>query len=157
MHNKGLIAFKTGSLLLVVGSVLHLVGHFSDVRPLFVGTEGGIFWELYTEYVFHVGFDRTLFEMMKGFSWTLFLFTGFTGLQNYLLAKHGGHLWELMSNLAVLNLFMSMCLVAVSARYLTIPPLVMFTLIWIAFTLAFLLKGKKPNPLQPVTDDTPPQ
>ncbi|MCB1042713.1 MAG: hypothetical protein KDC35_07230 [Acidobacteria bacterium] len=155
MTRWGLLLFKWGSALFVVTGLLHLVGHFQDARQAFAGAEGGIFWTLFNEFIFDVGFERTMRDFLTGFSWCLFLLVVFLGVQNFFISLRCHAQAELMQTLAAFNALLSAALVAVSYKYLVLPPLIQFSLTTLLFGWSYVLAiPKQTTPTESPESDT---
>jgi hypothetical protein len=139
MSGKNLLFYKIGSWTLIAFALLHSTSFFSDPSALFPDEEGKTLFNLMQNYQFHImGLTRTVESFLTGHSVYLTIFTLFLGIQNLLMVKYYAASPQILKSMSLLNFLFYGSLAMVTAIFFIYPPLVLFSLIALAFLMSSL-------------------
>ncbi len=144
MSGKSLLFYKIGSWTLIAFALIHSTTFFSDPSPLFPDEEGKTLFNLMQNYQFHImGLTRTVESFLTGHSVYLTIFMLFLGIQNLLVVRYHAASAQIIKTMSLLNFLFYGSQAVVTAIFFIYPPLVLFSIIALAFLLSFLYQKNK--------------
>lgn len=143
MRKPGIRLYKLGSYAFILFALVHSLNYFSDPAKLLTNEEDKkIFHEIQT-HVFNLGgFSTTTGDLLTGFNLYLSIFTLGLGMLNVFLIKHLRENVAVLKTAAAINVLITGALLAVTALFFHLPPLVLFGLSCLFFLSSFVLLRK---------------
>lgn len=140
MRNQGPLFYKLGSYGFIAFALIHALSFFGDPAQAFTNEEDRRVWGLLVSHVFTVeGFSTTAFKLLAGYNFYLSIFTLGLGFLNVIALKALAHDAAALKKMAAINLITTLLLLLVTVIFFHLPPIVLFTLIALAFAVAFFL------------------
>ncbi|KAA0225797.1 hypothetical protein EDS67_21315 [candidate division KSB1 bacterium] len=143
MRKPGIRLYKLGSYVFILFALVHSLNYFSDPAKLLTNEEDRkIFHEIQT-HVFNLGgFSTTTGDLLTGFNLYLSIFTLGLGMLNVFLIKHLRENVAVLKTAAAINVLITGALLAVTALFFHLPPLILFGLSCLFFLSSFVLLRK---------------
>jgi len=137
MTKRQRVLFRVGAWACLVTSAIHLAGHFAPPPPPANDAESAL-QKLMTTYRkdFGAGFSRTTMDFIQGFSLTFSLFLLFAGVLALLIASRPPQDEILGRRIRAAYAITMGALLAITAFYFFLPPLVCAVVIFLAFGLS---------------------
>ena len=138
MRNKGVLFYKLGSYGFIAFALIHALSFFGDPAQALTNEEDRRVWQIITTHVFSIeGFSTTTFRLLAGYNFYLSVFTLGMGLLNVFVLKALATDAAALKRLAAVNAFTSALLLLITALFFHLPPIVLFSLITLAFSASF--------------------
>lgn len=138
MRNKGVLFYKIGSYGFIAFALIHALSFFGDPAQALTNEEDRRVWQILTTHVFSVeGFSTTTFRLLAGYNFYLSVFTLGMGLLNVFVLKALVAEAASLKKLAAVNACTAALLLLVTALFFHLPPIVLFSLITLAFISSF--------------------
>jgi hypothetical protein len=144
MTKRQRVLFRIGGWACLVTSAIHLAGQFAPTPPPANDAESTL-QKMLTTYRkdFGAGFSRTTMDFIRGFSFTFSLFLFFAGVLALLIAARPPQDEVLGRRIRAAYAFTMGALLAITAVYFFLPPLVCVIVIFLAFGLSAALEAPR--------------
>lgn len=143
MRKTGIRLYKLGGYVFILFTLLHSLNYFSDPAELLSNEEDKRVFHQIQTHVFNLGgFSTTTEGLLTGFNLYLSIFTLGLGMLNVFLVKHLGDNVSALKIAAAINVLITGALLAVSALFFHLPPLILFGLSCLFFLSSFALLRK---------------
>ena len=134
------IIFLLASLSFFILGIAHVIGHFIVMHEL----KGSmIYLNMDSVEISVIGTKKSINEFLKGFSITMGVLMIFIGLLNFLTWVRFNDEILKAPSLLLLNALLALTLALLSVFYFPWPPIIVFSLVFFAFSFLFITSFKK--------------